>query len=219
MKPILQLITITILSITALVFSICLLCFLIQTLHAAGKGNITILGQIGDFIGGILGTILTFAGVVITWLVAMAVNRLQKQLANQSHTNQIENTKIQIRHLELTHFKSEIDRAYRSIESTNSQEKEIGLKNMQEAINRVSTIFPEIETPNESFANFKSAITEAKFFFLDPSKSNLAVENSRYHYRSVITTLGSWLFTGEIKYETLNIFQKETLSNTHIHKF
>ena len=203
MKTWIHAILIVSISATIMVVSICLTVFAVESLHASSKQDMGSLGQIGDFIGGTVGTIASVIGVALTVFIAISVNSLQAKLARISMDHSLELIRYQRRQQEFISFIEKCDKVLGEL----SPDVEIRAGRSQlslilEAADRISVQFKELEGNGsllfELANNFTLLFEQLKHSPIALTQHLNQVKLIILIYQQLVSDLSHWVETGKI---------------------
>jgi hypothetical protein len=189
------------------VVSICLTVLVLESLHS-NKQDINSLGQIGDFIGGTIGTLASVIGVALTLFIAISVNRLQERLARMSMDHSLELIRFQRRQQEFISFIEKCDKVIGDLNpdiEANEGRSQLGL--VLEAANRISAQFKELEGDKSLLTQFAKNFTILHDQFKHhPTKLQQHMNQVKLIlviYLQLVSDLSDWVATGEIKWTNI----------------
>jgi len=212
MKTWIQAILIVSICATIIVVSICLTVFAIESLHASSKQDIDSLGQIGDFIGGTIGTFASVIGVGLTVFIAISVNRLQAKLARISMDHSLELIRYQRRQQEFISFLDKCDKVIGEL-SPDIEDKagRSQLSLVLEAADRISVQFKELEVERSLLfqlaKNFTLLSDQFKHYPIALPKNIKQVKLVLLIYQQLVSDLSKWVETGKVKWTIIEEFK------------
>jgi hypothetical protein len=136
----------------------CLVYFPTQTVST----KLTDLGLYGDFFGGIVGSIVSMASLGVTIYLAVILHRIEKENTESSIEGQRRIAIMQLKFQELIHFKTECDKAFEILSTRVGQieDSERAHKTIIASLERLSTIFPELEDLSAGHFGFMTIANE-----------------------------------------------------------
>lgn len=109
------------------------------------------LGLYGDFIGGVVGTVIALASLGVTIYLAITLHRIEKENASLAINAQRSIAIMQFKFQEFTLFKSQCDDAFevwKDVTDTTGQIQKAE-KIINSAIDRINVLFPELKSQPE----------------------------------------------------------------------